>query len=60
MDFMYFKNEFYVFVELRFDGKAIQRLKSPGRLIPIISPVTSPFSVPAILRHGKRKVKVSM
>ncbi|XP_033751683.1 myb-related protein B-like isoform X2 [Pecten maximus] len=40
----------------RFDGKAIQRLKSPGRLIPITSPVTSKFSKPAILRKGKRKI----
>ncbi|OWF43222.1 transcriptional activator Myb-like isoform X2 [Mizuhopecten yessoensis] len=43
----------------RFDGKAIQRLKSPGRLIPITSPVTSKFSKPAILRKGKRKICIS-
>lgn len=43
----------------RFDGKAIQRLKSPGRLIPITSPVTSRFSKPAILRKGKRKICVT-
>ncbi|KAK3608477.1 hypothetical protein CHS0354_010323 [Potamilus streckersoni] len=39
----------------RFDGRAIERLKSPGRLIPITSPVTSRFNTPAILRRSKRK-----
>ncbi|XP_055997635.1 myb-related protein B-like isoform X3 [Ostrea edulis] len=42
--------------EYRFDGKAIKKLRSPGQLIPIPSPVTSKFSaVPSILRRGKTK-----
>ncbi|XP_061182884.1 myb-related protein A-like isoform X1 [Saccostrea echinata] len=44
--------------EYRFDGKAIKKLKSPGRLIPIPSPVTSKFSaLPSILRRGKTRRK---
>lgn len=44
--------------EYRFDGKAIKKLKSPGRLIPIPSSVTSKFSaVPSILRRGRSRRK---
>ncbi|XP_078332612.1 myb-related protein A-like isoform X2 [Crassostrea virginica] len=44
--------------EYRFDGKAIKKLRSPGRLIPIPSSVTSRFSaVPSILRRGRMKRK---
>ncbi|KAJ8298904.1 hypothetical protein KUTeg_022964 [Tegillarca granosa] len=42
----------------RFDGNAIKKLKSPGRLIPITSPVTCKFSTPpAILRKSKHRRK---
>ncbi|KAL4225405.1 Myb-related protein A [Mactra antiquata] len=40
----------------RFDGHAINKLKSPVRLISIPSPITTRFSAPAILRkYRKRK-----
>lgn len=39
----------------RFDGHAINKLKSPVQLIPITSPVTSKFTAPAILRRNKRR-----
>ncbi|XP_052223491.1 myb protein-like isoform X2 [Dreissena polymorpha] len=39
----------------RFDGHAINQLRSPIQLIPITSPVTSRLSEPAILRGTKRK-----
>ena len=45
------------FLEYRFDGRAIEKLKSPGRLIPITSPVTSKFSTPAILRRSRKRRK---
>lgn len=43
--------------EYRFNGKAIQKLRSTGCLIPISSPAVSRFtSPPAILRKRKRKL----
>ncbi|GAB1605008.1 myb-related protein A-like isoform X2 [Argonauta hians] len=44
--------------DLRFDGRAIDKLKSPGRLIPIVSKVASKLSTPpTILRRGKHQKK---
>ncbi|CAI9733614.1 myb-related protein A-like isoform X3 [Octopus vulgaris] len=46
--------------DLRFDGRAIDKLKSPGRLIPIVSKVASKLSTPpTILRRGKHQKKQS-
>lgn len=46
--------------DLRFDGRAIEKLKSPGRLIPIASKVASKLSTPpTILRRGKHRRKHS-
>ncbi|XP_045175051.2 myb-related protein B-like isoform X2 [Mercenaria mercenaria] len=43
----------------RFDGHAINRLKSPVQLIPITSPVTSRFTAPAILRRNRKRKHTS-
>ncbi|XP_052802522.1 myb-related protein A-like [Mya arenaria] len=43
----------------RFDGHAINQLRSPERLIEMGSPVTAKLSEPAILRGTKRKTKHS-
>ncbi|KAK6191350.1 hypothetical protein SNE40_003065 [Patella caerulea] len=43
---------------IRFDGHAVGKLKSPGTLIPILSPAASKLkSPPAILRKSKRRKK---
>lgn len=44
----------------RFDGIAIDKLKSPVQLIPITSPVTSKFSAPAILRRNRKRKHSSL
>ena len=57
MNYIYF---IITISDLRFDGRAIDKLKSPGRLIPIGSKVASKLSTPpTILRRGKHRRKVS-